>query len=69
MKTYKQYTEKQPYDGYEEENVIPPGHLPGTTPFEREMVMKERQERRDAINRYVVGLEGRDGGPQPHDPL
>jgi hypothetical protein len=65
----KQYSQDKPYSGYIDENVIPPGHRAGETAFERRMVMEERQERRDAINRYAVGLQGRDGGPKPHDPL
>ncbi len=69
MKHVPQYTENKPYSGMIEENVIPKGHLPGTTAFEQSHVMRERQERRDAINRYVVGIGGRDGGPKPHDPL
>lgn len=65
----KQYSKNKPYSGMLEENVIPPGHRGGTTAFEQRLVMEERKERRDAINRYVVGLQGRDGGPKPHDPV
>ncbi len=65
----KQYSQDKPYSGMREESVIPPGHKTGMNAFEERLVMGERKERRDAIDRYVIGLEGRDGGPKPHDPL
>ena len=64
-----QYTVNGPYKGLKETDSVPPGHLPGLTAFEQRLVMQERQERVDAHDRYAIGLQGRDGGPKPHDPL
>ena len=37
--------------------------------IQQRLVKEEQQERRDAITRYVRGIQGRDGGTMPRDPV
>lgn len=36
------------------------------TPFEKELVHKEKEDRRMARDMYVAGIQGRDGGRMPY---